>query len=94
MANLYLPAEDAESSAFDPPRAVLFEEAGMPRIRKAKPSRRKRIKAELEPNLPPEMPAWQSVIAEAEEQITQLRRTIEKTKQYTRSHPKIFPISL
>lgn len=84
MANLYLSAEDIESSAFDLDGALVCE-GKMKRIRKAKATQRKTAEPNAAPN-PHVQQKWQSVIADAEEQMAQLRRTIEWAKQYNRNH--------
>jgi hypothetical protein len=57
----------------------------MKRIRRGRASQPKSAERELNLSPPASKPTWQSVIADAEERMAELRRTIEWAKQYERT---------
>ena len=87
MANLTSSADDTYSSAFDLCGAYIFVLRGgdMKRTRKAKTMQQRATSSKVIPNSPASRHTWHSVIVDAEEQMAQLRRTIEWTNHYLRS---------
>ena len=57
----------------------------MKRIRRGRASQPKGAEREFNLGPPVSKPTWQSVIADAEERMAELRRTIEWAKQYERT---------